>query len=177
VLQQRLSGAQPAIIKKVPRALFRLELKPEKRSRQMLASMLRQHLSKRYGRVNIRYPLVQALLLMRKISLLTLSVEGKGIIVALQRKKMTPEVPTGKGEWRLLIDPFDASIPMRRMLSLEREYQMELRMVSDDLHSFLVGTPEVTALRWFFMGWDPMVPAVRSPAQLPWDVPSQATPA
>ena len=162
-------------IKQVPRAAFSLEMLPVSQSRQMLATMFQHHLSERYGRVRLKYPLVQALLLMRKLSVLTFTVRGKGIVVALHRAKGPSEVPVQKREWRLLIDPFDASIPLKRMLALEKKYEKELRIVSTDLHGLLVSIPEVKSLRWYFMGWDPKVPAVRSPAELPWDAPSQGT--
>jgi hypothetical protein len=167
------AGSSMNRIKQVPRAAFSLEMLPVNQSRQMLATMFQHHLSERYGRVRLKYPLVQALLLMRKLSVLTFTVQGKGIVVALHRAKGPSEVPVQKREWRLLIDPFDASIPLKQMLALEKKYEKELRIVSTDLHDLLVSNPKVKSLRWYFMGWDPKVPAVRSPAELPWDAPSQ----
>lgn len=154
-------------IKKVPRAAFRLE-PPPRRGRQELAGMLQQHLCQQFGRVQIVWPFVQMLL---RRSILRLRVQGKGIVVLLERSKIPIDVPEDKRAWRLMIDPFESSMPLKRMLMLEREYEKELMVVSEDLHAFLVSTPGMKSLCWYFRGWDPKLPGAPSPAELPWHEP------
>lgn len=164
------AGAGRMSIRKAPRAAFGLELQPAGRTRQKLADMLGQHLGKRFGPMQVRFPLFQRVLL--RMSMLMFDVNGKGVVVALARHGAPADKPEHKREWDILVDPFERSVPQKAKVELddERGYESELLLVSSEIHVLLKKTPGVTSLRWFFKGWDANKPGVRTPEELPWNM-------
>jgi len=136
----------------VPRAAFALQLTPTIGARRRFARLLQRHLRKQFGATLVVQPLVLGLLY--RASALTFQVQGKEISVTLWRNRSA--LPEHKHNWRLRID------------SVERSATMELMVASDHVHAFLASTSGIAALRWYFEGWDPKVPGVASPRELPW---------
>ena len=59
--------------------------------------------------------------------------------------------------------------PGKRFPEDEQErYAKDLMVISNEVHAVLAGTPGVTRLRWWFVGWDVSKPGVKSPEELPW---------
>ena len=159
--------------RKVPWAQFSLQLTPPGHERKRITSMLQEDLCRRFGAARILFPPILAFL---PVTWITLEVEGKGIMVALRRRRAPVDTPKKyQPLWDLIIEPFVEGMPVKQMLGLDKEYAGELRIVSGHVHQLLLRTPGLTSLGWFFVGWrhkDHRIPAVRSPAELPWDVPS-----
>jgi hypothetical protein len=76
--------------------------------------------------------------------------------VAISRVKAPRDVAPERTEWILGIAP------------LQDVGAKELMFVSEHVHEFFISTPGITALRWFFNGWNRKTPAVRTPDELGW---------
>lgn len=152
-------------LRKLPRAIFGFELQPVLPTLQELANVLKEGLSKRFGRVQVRYPFIQRLY---RESMLIVSVNGREVLVSLLRDGSRGELPEYQREWMVLIDPFSG--PVWRVLrhDSERGYESEFLAVSNEVHALLGEVPRIARLRWYFKGWDPNKPAVRTPSELPW---------
>jgi hypothetical protein len=110
-------------------------------------------------------PFIQRFLL--NMARLIVSVQGRRVTVAVGRYRHPVATPEHQRGWHLMIDPF---VPIGRSFKMEKEYAGELLVVSEHLHALLMMTPGVRGLRWFFKGWGPRIPSVRTPADLPWDM-------
>lgn len=152
-------------IRKLPRAVFGLELQPAGSVRQELADLLKGALSKRFGLVQVRYPFIQRFY---RQSMLILSVNGKDVLVRVLRNESRQEQPEYQREWMVLVDRFSGPVWQVLKHDSERGYESEFSAVSDEIHELLIKIPGITRLRWYFKGWDPKKPAVQTPAELPW---------
>ena len=152
-------------IRRVPRAAFGFELQPDLPTRDELTHILNDGLSKRFGPLQVRYPLIQRLY---RVSSMLLHVHGREVLVSLLRDGSRRELPEYHREWMVLVDPFSG--PVWRVLrsGSEEGHQTALLAVSNEIHTLLANIPRIAALRWYFKGWDPKRPAVRTPAELPW---------
>jgi hypothetical protein len=75
-------------------------------------------------------------------------------MVGLWRRRAPVDTPKKyQPLWDLIIEPFVEGMPVKQMLGLDKEYARELRIVSGHLHQLLLGTPGLTSLAWFFVGW------------------------
>ena len=152
-------------LRKLPRALFGFELQTVLPVRQELAGLLRDWLSKRFGSVQVKYPLIQRLY---RESMLIVNVDGKEVLVSLLRDGSRRELPEYQREWMVLVDPFSGPVWQVLRHGSEKGYEGVFLVVSNEIHAMLVTIPRITALRWYFKGWDPKKPAVRTPSELPW---------
>lgn len=152
-------------IRQVPRAVFGFELQPDLPTRRELADLLKEGLSKRFGLVQTRYPLIQRLY---RQSMLILKVNDKEVLVSLLRDGSRSELPDYQREWMVLVDPFSRSILQVLKPDSEKGHESALLAVSSEMHTMLGTVPRIIALRWYFKGWDPKKPAVHTPAELPW---------
>jgi hypothetical protein len=152
-------------LRKLPRAIFGFGLQPALPTRQELARVLEQGLSKRFGPVQVRYPIIQRLY---RESMLIVNVGGKEVLVSLLRDGSRRELPEYQKEWMVLVDPFSG--PVWRVLrhGSESGYESEFLAISNVVHALLGEVPRIKGLRWYFKGWDPKKPAVRTPSELPW---------
>lgn len=152
-------------LRKLPRALFGFELQPAPPTRQELADFLKEGLSKRFGPVQVRYSFIQRLY---RMSSLILSVHDKKVLVILLRDGSRRDLPEYQREWMILINPFSG--PVRQVLrhDSERGYEGEFLVVGNEIHELLLKVPRITTLRWYFKGWNPKRPCVRTPSELPW---------
>jgi len=152
-------------LRKLPRAIFGFELQPALPTRQDLADLIKEGLSKSFGPVQVRYPFIQRLY---RVSTLILSVNGKEVLVSLMRDGFRRDLPEYQREWMVLVDPFSG--PVWRVLRHDSEngYESTFLAVSNEIHALLVKVPRITALRWYFKGWNPKKPCVRTPSELPW---------
>ena len=124
--------------------------------------MLGRRLSKSFGSVQIFrrffFPISQVLVHSGEYD----------FIVSIGREKLKGQTD---GEWCVAVNPRGYPVPLKSLPEdEERKYSRDLMRISGELHSQLTSMPEVTGLRWFFEGWDVRKPAVRTPAELPWDV-------
>jgi len=152
-------------LRKLPRAIFGFELQPALPARQELSDLLKEGLSKRFGPVKVKYPLIQRLY---RESMLILGVEGKEVLVSLLRDGSRGELPEYQREWMVLVDPFSGPVWQVLRHDSERGYEGVFLAVSNEIHALLGAIPRITGLRWYFKGWDSKKPAVRTPSELPW---------
>lgn len=135
--------------------------------------MLQQDLRRRFGSAQILHPLILGFL---PVTWIILEVQGKGIMVGLRRRRAPVNTPKKyKPIWDLVVEPFVPGMPLKQRLGLDKDYAREFMILSGHLHQLLLRTPGLTSLCWSFVGWghkDHRIQAVRSPAELPWDVPS-----
>jgi hypothetical protein len=147
-----------------PRVIFSLDILPKRSARGRLADTLARYLSEKFGRV-IVFPRV-----IHPVAGLLLKVSGVYFSVSILRRK--PRGPRN-GEWVVAIDPLDAPPHLTNPTGEEqRKYARDLKVISEELHGALATNPGITRLRWFFEGWDVKIPAVRTPAELPWSLDS-----
>jgi len=102
--------------------------------------------------------------------MLIVNVDGKEVLVSLLRDGSRRELPEYQREWMVLVDPFSGPVWQVLRHGSEKGYQDVFLAVSNEIHGMLVTIPRITALRWYFKGWDPKKPAVRTPSELPWQV-------
>jgi hypothetical protein len=160
-------------IRQAPRAAFGFELQPGLPTRQELAELLEKGLSKRFGPVKVRYPLLQRVY---RMSMLIVTVNDKEVLVTLFRDRFRRDLPEYQREWRLLIDRFTGPVWQVLRHGSERGHEDLLLAVSDEIHKMLVTIPRITRIRWYFKGWDRNKPCVRTPGELPWSVANSEIP-
>jgi hypothetical protein len=100
--------------------------------------------------------------------MLIVSVNGREVLVSLMRDGSRRELPEYQRDWMVLLDPFSGPVWQVLRHDSERGYESEFLAVSNEVHALLGEVPRITRLRWYFKGWDPKKPAVRTPSELPW---------
>jgi hypothetical protein len=152
-------------IRQAPRAAFGFELHPTSPTRQALAGILQEGLSKHFGSVQARYPFIPRLY---RMSMLIVKEDDKEALVTLFRDRFRRDLPKYQREWRVLVDRFTGPVWHVLRHASEKGHENLLFAVSNEIHALLVTVPRITRIRWYFKGWDPAQPCVRTPAELPW---------
>lgn len=152
-------------IRQAPRVAFGFELHPTLPTRQELAALLKEALSKRFASVQARYPLIPHLY---RMSMLIVKETDKEVLVTLFRDRFRRDLPEYQREWRILVDRFTGPVWQVLKQDSEKGHENALFAVSKEIHALLVTVPRITRIRWYFKGWDPAQPCVRTPAELPW---------
>lgn len=152
-------------IRQAPRVAFGFELHPTLPTRQELAALLKEALSKRFASVQARYPFIPYLY---RMSMLIVKDNEKEVLVTLFRDRFRRDLPEYQREWRVLVDRFTGPVWQVLKRDSEQGHENALFAVSKEIHALLVTVPRITRIRWYFKGWDPAQPCVRTPAELPW---------
>lgn len=145
-------------MRRLPQAVFNLELLPDRRAYKDLTRMFEQHLSKHLGDVSVFGPWLFL------GSTLKVELATGDVFVGIARR--TRRGPNYRAWWIDISSSFGGALDTSS--EDETKYAKELRLVSDVIHAMLVDNPGVTQLRWFFKGWDNKTPGVPTPADLPW---------
>lgn len=92
-----------------------------------------------------------------------LQAEEKSFAVALDRNKYAED------EWVLLAAPLDTPALLDRLRKRKPLADPpELRLICNEIHAAITATPGVSAVRWYFEGFNSQGAAVLTPNELSW---------
>lgn len=101
------------------------------------------------------------------MSMLIVKENDKEALVTLLRDRFRRDLPEYQLEWRVLVDRFTGPVWQVFRHDSENAHENSLFAVSNEIQRLLVAVPRITGIPWYFKGWDPTQPCVRT-AELPW---------